>query len=101
MPLHKRRTVFIKIDSGRSNGVFCVRAVREFTNALKDSARTMCFDHRLQQQLNDFRMQIAANHYLGGGPYERHIIWRDVTVHIDHPPREYQSNELWENNGEC
>src|SRR6516165_10669768 len=100
MSLHKRRSVFIKIDSSRSNGIFRVSAIREFATALKDCTRAMCFDHRLQQELDDFRMQIAANQYLGGRPYERHVSWRDVPLNIDRPSPEYQSNELWENNGE-
>src|SRR5262245_7528128 len=100
MPLHKRRTVFVKIDSSRSNGIFGIGAIWEFATALKDSARAMCFDHRLQEKLDNFRMQIATNQYFGGSPYERHIIWRDVPLNIDHPSREYQSNEFWENNCE-
>src|SRR5262249_61988250 len=38
MPLHKRWTVFVKIDSRRRNGIFYIRAVRECTGALKDIA---------------------------------------------------------------
>src|SRR5262249_5563232 len=78
--------ILVKIDSSRSDGIFRVGAIREFTTALKECTRAMCLDHRLQQELDDFRMQIAANQYLGGSPYERDVILRDVTV-ISMTPR--------------
>ena len=49
--MHKRWTVFVKIDSRRRNGVFYIRAVREITGALKDICSTMNFYHCLQQEL--------------------------------------------------
>src|SRR5215472_5836759 len=100
MPLHKRRTVFVKIDSGRCNGIFCVDAVREFTAALKNPSSTMYFHHCLQQQLDNFWMEIAANQHFGSGSDERHVIRRNVAVNIDHTSWQYQSNEIWKYNGE-
>src|SRR3974377_2319503 len=82
MPLNKRRLVFVKIDSGRCNGIFCVGAVREFTAALKNLTSTMYFHHCLQQQLDNFWVEIAANQHFGSGSDERHVIGRDVAVNI-------------------
>src|SRR6476646_2388598 len=67
MPLHKRRAVFVKIDSGRCNGIFRVGAVREFTAALKNLTSTMYLHHCLQQQLDNFWVEIAANQRIGVG----------------------------------
>src|SRR3974377_511913 len=53
MPLHKRWTVFVKIDSRRCDGIFYIRAVREFTGALKDICSTMSFYHCLHPQLEN------------------------------------------------
>src|SRR6516162_7573363 len=100
MPLHVRRTVFVKIDGGRSNGVFGVGAIRKFIAALKDCTRPMRLDHRLQQELDNFWMQIAANQHLGGGSYEWHVSRRDVSVKINYTSRQHQPNEFWEYNGE-
>src|SRR5215469_3936465 len=100
MPLHKRRAVFVKIDGGRCNGIFCVDAVREFTAALKNPSSTMYFHHSLQQQLDNFWVEIAANQHFGGGSDERHVIRRNVAVNINHASWQYQSNEIWKYNGE-
>src|SRR6516164_1867957 len=100
MPLHKRRTVFVKINSGRCNGIFCVGAVREFTAALKNLTSTMYFHHCLQQQLDNFWVYIAANQHFRRGSDEWHVIGRDVAVNIDHTLWQYQSNEIWKHNGE-
>ena len=89
MPLHKRRAVFVKIDSGGCNGIFRVGAVREFTAALKNLTSTMYLHHCLQQQLDNFWVEIAANQHFGGGSDERHIIGRDVAVDIDHISWQY------------
>src|SRR6478752_6488174 len=100
MPLHKRRAVFVKIDSGGCNGIFRVGAVREFTAALKNLTSTMYLHHCLQQQLDNFWVEIAANQHFGGGSDERHIIGRDVAVDINHISWQFQSNETWKYNGE-
>src|SRR5262249_22627699 len=100
MPLHKRRAVFVKIDSGRCNGIFRVGAVREFTAALKNLTSTMYLHNCLQQQLDNFWVEIAANQHFGGGSDERHVIGRDVAVNIDHTSWQCQSNEIWKYNGE-
>src|SRR5215510_5203058 len=92
MSLHKRRTVFVKINGSRSNGIFGVGAIRKFTAALKDCPRAMCFDHRLQQELDNFRMQIAADQHFGGGSDEWHVSGRDVSVNINDTSRQYQRN---------
>ena len=60
----------------------------------------MSFYHCLQQELDDFRVKIAANQYLGGGPDECHIIRWNVLVNIDHTLWQYQPSELWEDTGE-
>src|SRR5215467_4153315 len=96
MPLHERRTVFIKIDGGRGNGIFGVGTIWKFTTALKDCTRGMCLGHRLQQELDNFRMQIAANQYLGRGSNEWHVSGRDVSVNINNTSRQYQPNEFGE-----
>src|SRR6516225_8148829 len=80
MPLPKRRAVFVKIDSGRCNGIFCVGAVGEFTAALKNLTSTVYFHHCLQQQLDNFWVEIAANQHLGGGSHERHGIHTASTL---------------------
>src|SRR6516162_6012641 len=99
MPLHKRRAVFVKIDSGGCNRIFCVGAVREFTAALKNLTSTMYFHHCLQQQLDNFWVKIAAHQHFASGSNERHVIGWDVAVNIDHTSWQYQSNEIWEYNG--
>src|SRR5215469_8502552 len=100
MPLHKRRAVFVKIDSGRGNGIFRVGIVREFTAALKNLTSTMYFHHCLQQQLDNFWVEIAANQHFGSSSDERHVIRRNVAVNIDHTSWQYRSNEIWKYNGE-
>src|SRR6516162_10726956 len=100
MPLHKRRTVFVKIDSGRCNGIFCVGAVGEFTGALKNLTSTMYFHHCLQQQLDNFRMKIATYQYLRGRPNELHVIGWDVSLNINHTLWQFQRSEVGEKTGE-
>src|SRR6516165_8245142 len=100
MPLHKRRTVFVKIDSGRCNGIFCVGAVGEFTGALKNLTSTMYFHHGLQQELDNFRMKIATYQYLRGGSEELDVIRWDVSVNINHTLWQYQPSEVGENTSE-
>jgi len=56
----------------------------------------MYLNHRLQHQLDDFRMQIAPNQHLSGGSYEWHVSGRDVSVDINHTLRQNQPNEFWE-----
>src|SRR5215472_10042874 len=100
MPLHKRRAVFVKIDSGRCNGIFRVGAVREFTAALKNLTSAMYFHHCLQQQLDNFWMKIATHQYFRSRSDEWHVIGWNVAVNIDHSSWQYQSNEIWKYNGE-
>src|SRR6516162_11805061 len=100
MPLHERRTVFVKIDGGRGNGIFGVGTIREFATALEDFTRAVCLYHCLQQELDNFWMQVAANQHLGGGSYEWHVGGRDVSVNINYTLRQYQPNELREYNCE-
>src|SRR5262245_63209904 len=100
MPLHKGRTVFVKIRSRRCNGIFYIGAVREFADALKDIRSTMYFYHCLQQELNNFRMKIATHQYLRGGSEELYVIGWDVSVNINHTLWQYQPGEVGENAGE-
>src|SRR5215475_10517547 len=74
MPLHKRRAVFVKIDSRRCNGIFYVRTVRKFAGALKDICSTMSFYHCLQQELDNFWMKIATYQHFYSGSDEWQVI---------------------------
>src|SRR6516165_6255444 len=100
MPLHERWTVFVKIDSGRRNGIFYIRAVREFTGALKGICSTMNFYHCLQQELDNFWMKIATYQHFRSGADEWHVIGWNVSVKINNPLRQYQPSELGENTRE-
>ena len=100
MPLHKRWTVLVKIDSRRGNGIFYIGAVREFTGALKDICSTMSFYHRLQQELDNFWMKIATYQYLRRGSDEWYVIGWNVLVNIYDTLRQYQPSELGEETGE-
>ena len=60
----------------------------------------MCLYHRLQQELDNFWMQVAANQHLGGGSYEWHVSGRNVSVNISYTSRHYQPNEFREYDGE-
>ena len=46
--------------------------------------------------MDNFRVEIATNQHLGGGPDEYHIFRGDVPINIDHSLREYQPNEVRE-----
>src|SRR6516164_4195751 len=96
MPLHIGRTIFVKIDGGRGNGIFGVGTIREFATALKNCTSTVRFHHCLQHEWDDFWVQIAANQHLVGGSDKRHVMRRDMSLNIDHTLRQYQSNEFWE-----
>src|SRR5271165_4583135 len=100
MPLHKRRAVFVKIDSCRGNGIFHIGAVWEFTGALEDICPTMYFYHCLQQELDNFWMKIATYQYLRSDPDELHVIGRNVPVNINHTLWQYHPSERGENTGE-
>ena len=100
MPLHERRTVFVEIDGGRGYGIFCVVTIWKFIGLLKDPTGAMRLDHRLQQELDNFRMEVAANQQLGGGSYEWHVSGWNVSVNINYTARQYQPNEFWKYNGE-
>src|SRR5262249_1934075 len=99
MPLHKRWTVFVKIDGRRRNGIFYIRAVREFAGALKDICSTMNFYHCLQQELDNFWMKIATYQYLRGVADELHVIGRNVQVNINHTLWQSHGSEVGENTG--
>src|SRR6516165_4179221 len=94
MPLHERRTVFVEIDGGRGNGIFGVVTIWKFIGLLKDPTGAMRLDQRLQQELDNFRMQVAAYQYLSGGSYEWHVNGRDVSVNINNTSRQHQPNEF-------
>jgi len=98
--LHVRRTVLVKIDGGRGNRIFGVGTIREFATALENFTRAVCLYHRLQQELDNFRMEVAANQQLGGGSYEWHVSGWNVSVNINYTARQYQPNEFWKYNGE-
>src|SRR5262249_16620145 len=100
MPLHERRTVLVKIDGGRGYGIYGVVAIWKFIGLLKDATGAMRLDHRLQQQLDNFRMQIAANQYLCRGSYEWHVSRRNISVDIDDTSRQDQPNEFRKYDGE-
>src|SRR5215471_12434306 len=100
MPLHKGRTVFVKIRSRRCNGIFYIGAVGEFADALKNIRPTMYFYHCLQQELYNFRMKIAAYQYLRGGSDELDVIRWDVSVNVNHTLWQDQPSEVGENTSE-
>src|SRR5262245_38376711 len=100
MPLHKRRTILVKIDSSGGNRIFSVGTVWKFTAALKNCAPTIYFDHGLQQKLHNFWVEITADQYFGSGTYKRHVNGRNVIVNINYSARQLQPNEFWEYNGE-
>jgi hypothetical protein len=60
----------------------------------------MRLDHRLQQELDNFWMQITPHQHLGGGSYEWHVGGWDVLVNINNTSRQYQPNEFREYDGE-
>jgi hypothetical protein len=80
VPLHKRRAVFVKIDSCRGNRIFDIGTVREFTGALKDIWPIMHFCHCLQEKLDNFWMKVATYQYLGSGPDKWHVMGWDVVA---------------------
>src|SRR6516165_12645647 len=100
MPLHKRWAVFVKIDGGRRNGIFYIRAIRKFAGALKDICSTMSLYHCLQQKLDNFRIKIATYQYLRRGSDEWYVIGWNVLVNINDTLRQYQPSELGEKTGE-
>src|SRR6516225_6979544 len=100
MPLHKRWAVFEKINSRRRNGIFYIRAVGEFSGALKDICSTMSFYHCLQQELDNFWIKIATYQYLYSGSDEWNVIGWNVLVNINDTLRQYQPSELGEETGE-
>ena len=94
MPLHERRTVFVEIDSGRRDRIFGIGAVRIFTAAMKNVRPAMNLFHRLQQELNDFRMQVVANQNFGRGADQLHIYGRDILIDIDDTLRQNEAIEV-------
>jgi hypothetical protein len=47
--------------------------------------------HGLQQKLNNFRMQVAANQNFGRSADKLHICGRDIVVDIDHTLRQNEA----------
>src|SRR5215831_15395552 len=67
MSLHERRTILVKIGSGRGNQIFGVGPIGEFAAAVENIRPAMDFLHCLQQELDNLRVKIAANQNLRRG----------------------------------
>ena len=100
MSLHERRTIFVKINGSLCDRIFCIGTVGEFAGALKDLRPPVRLDHRLQQQLDDLGMKIAANQHLDGRTDERHVIRWNGSVDVNYALGQYERNEVGINSRE-
>src|SRR5215831_17874036 len=100
MPLHERRTVFVKINGGLGNGILRVCSIGKFTAVLKNLRTAVRLNHCLQQQIDNLRVKITADQNLGRGAEKRDVLGWDNSINVDYALWKHQLNEVGINSNE-
>src|SRR5580692_9270425 len=94
MPLQERWAVLVKIAGVRSDGIFRVATIGEFANVLKNLLSGMDLFHGLQQQIDDFRVQIAADQHFGVGADQLYVVRWDRRLDTDCALRQLEPGDV-------
>src|SRR5215471_8326268 len=94
MPLHERWSVLIEFRRACRHRIFRIRALGKFAGVLEYSSLGMFFHHGLQEQIDNFRMEIAANQQLIRSSNQRYVAWWKIPFDAEHALWQRHSDEV-------
>src|SRR5262245_30965642 len=93
-------TVFIKVASALSDGIFRIGLRGKITDPLKKPWMAMCLKYRLRQEVDNCRMNLPAHQHHVRRRDEADVCSRNLSRQINSASGQYQANEIRENTGE-